>query len=79
MTRLISEGLDRRLPWTLRFRVRLHLLLCVSCDRFRLQVLFLRESVRRFLAAERNGNSPLPSLPPEARERIRRALERETS
>jgi hypothetical protein len=80
MTRLVSDGLDSRLPWKTRFRMRLHFLICPSCARFRKHMRFLRDVIARFLAAERRGKSVLPAvLSPEARTRLRRALERESS
>jgi hypothetical protein len=78
VSRLVSDALDRRLPWTTRFLVRLHFLCCPRCARFRKQMLFLRDVIARFLAAERRGKPVYPAaLAPEARTRIRRALERE--
>jgi hypothetical protein len=46
-TRLVSQGLDRRLGLGERMALRLHLAICEGCSRFRRQVLFLREAVRR--------------------------------
>jgi hypothetical protein len=47
VTHLVSEGLDRRLGWWERARLRLHLLICDGCTNFSRQVAFLREAVRR--------------------------------
>ena len=46
-TRLVSEGLDRRLGLAERLAVRLHLLVCDGCANFSRQVAFLRKAVRR--------------------------------
>jgi hypothetical protein len=44
--RLVSEDLDRDLPLGERLRVRMHLLACTSCSRFRDQMQFLRKAMR---------------------------------
>jgi hypothetical protein len=45
--RLVAEQLDRDLPLGERLRLRLHLLACTSCTRFRHQMQFLREAMKR--------------------------------
>jgi hypothetical protein len=67
MTRLISDELDRPLPWAQRLLLTLHLGLCGPCRRFRQAVRWLHDW--------------LPSAPtharlsPQARARIQRALD----
>jgi hypothetical protein len=67
MTRLISDGLDRRLSWFERLWLGIHLLGCSPCRRFRQAIRWL------------HGMLPLaPSqtqLPPKARARIQQALD----
>jgi hypothetical protein len=80
VSRLVSDALDRRLPWRTRLLLRLHFFICTSCARFRKQLLFLREVIDRYLDAERRGRPVFPAvLSLEARTRIRRALERGSS
>ncbi len=67
-SRLISDGLDRRLSLAQRWRLRLHLLLCAPCSRFRRAARWLHRALP--LAPADAG------LPADARERIRLALER---
>jgi hypothetical protein len=45
-TRLVSQGLDRRLGLGERVAVRVHLAICAGCRNFRKQVLFLRQALR---------------------------------
>jgi hypothetical protein len=45
--RLVSEQLDRELPLGDRLRVRLHLFACTSCTRFKRQMQFLRDAMKR--------------------------------
>ncbi len=65
-TRLISDALDRPLSWFERLRLRVHLIGCAPCRRFRRAAGWLHQ----FLAAP----SPATPLPGAARERIRCAL-----
>ena len=44
-TRLVSQGLDRRLGLAERLALRLHLLICDGCSNFSRQVAFLRRSL----------------------------------
>lgn len=73
VTRLISESMDRSLPAGKRFGVRMHLLICRFCARYRRQLLLIRDAARRIASAE--GAFPEGALSAEARERIRRSLQ----
>jgi hypothetical protein len=74
VTRMVSESLDRKLPLYQRIGIRIHLLMCKFCSRFKKQLLFLRETIR--LNVERGKDTELSTkLPPEARERIRKSIQ----
>jgi len=76
-TRLVSDSLDRKLPFRLLLPLRIHLLLCKFCNRYRKHLLFIREAFLRHPdRVEGHESSPPPSLHPEARERIKRSLTR---
>jgi len=47
VSRLASQGLDRRLGLGERVRLRLHLAICDGCRNFRRQLAFLRQAVAR--------------------------------
>ncbi len=68
--RLVSEGLDHKLPWTRRLSLRTHLMMCGACSLFRRQV----EGLDR-LARRRFGEFDLTevdaALSPEVRQRIK--------
>ena len=51
-SRLVSQGLDRRLGWYDRLRLHLHLKLCDACTNFKSQMAFLRKAMARL--AERS-------------------------
>jgi len=46
-TRLVSQGLDRRLGLAERLALRLHLLVCDGCTNFSKQAAFLRRVLSR--------------------------------
>jgi hypothetical protein len=76
ITEMISESMERRLTIAERLRIRLHFMICVWCARYQSQLLALRESLR-LRASQIEKDESLPSLSPEARERIRKSLKRE--
>jgi putative zinc finger protein len=47
-SKLISEGMDRRLSVTERITLRLHVRICDACTRFTSQVEFLRRALKAF-------------------------------
>ena len=74
VTRLVSESLDRKLPLYQRIGIRIHLLMCEFCSRFKKQLLFLHETIR--LHVERGKDTELSAkLQPEARERISKSIQ----
>ena len=76
ITEIVSESMERRLTIAERLRVRLHFMICVWCARYQSQLLALRESLR-LRASQIEKDESLPSLSPEARERIRKSLKGE--
>ena len=80
VARLVSLGLDTRLSWHRRLRVRLHLLRCRLCSRFRTRMGLLQAAIERY-RRDLEGAGPVPAaaLSPEARERIKRLLREKTS
>ena len=69
---LVSQSLDRRLRLHERWAVRLHLLICTACTRFKRQAEFLHHAARTY--AGRLGAARQLPLSPGARARIRAAL-----
>jgi len=70
---MVSESLDHKLPFHQRLGIRIHLLMCKFCSRYRKQLFFLRETLH--LYAEHNKSSePSIKLSSEARERIKRSI-----
>jgi hypothetical protein len=80
ITRLYSESLERKLPFRQRLEVRLHMLMCRYCSRFRRQIVFLRNLARN--AGSRAGGPAAEGfekegLSDEARQRIKETLKRQ--
>ena len=46
VTRLVSQGMDRRLPFGRRVSLRVHFAICGGCTNFNKQMAFLRQAVR---------------------------------
>ncbi|MCI0414183.1 hypothetical protein L0222_15475 [bacterium] len=70
---LISESMDRKLPWRQRMTLLLHNQICVWCKRYANQLLILRQAMR----SQENENALLANeiLSPDARERMKRLLD----
>ncbi|HEY6239957.1 MAG TPA: zf-HC2 domain-containing protein [Burkholderiales bacterium] len=47
-SRLISEGMDRRLSFTEKFALRLHVGICDACTRFTRQIELLRRALKNY-------------------------------
>ncbi len=80
VSRLVSESLDRKLPFWQRMGLWIHLSMCKLCRGFRKDLLILRSAARQHADDIRmNAIEPNAVLSEEARERIQRALESEDS
>lgn len=73
VTRMVSESMDRDLPWGHRVKMRIHLAMCSYCSRFKKQLALLRKAGQS-LATHRTGPDDSPVLPQDARDRIKKAL-----
>jgi phytoene/squalene synthetase len=73
-SRLISESLDRRLTRAERFGLGMHKLLCRFCKRYEQHVRALRAALEQLGQEPDRAGASLPSISPEALERIRRRL-----
>ncbi len=79
VTRLVSESLDRKLPLSQRIAMRMHLLMCKLCSRYKKQLLLIREAIRHYSLQTEDVPPLTPdSLSPQASERIRRSLRQES-
>ncbi len=69
---LLSEEMDRPLPWLTRVRLRIHFLFCCYCERYNNQLHFLRKVLRHSDLADALGSGPALSL--EAKLKLKRHL-----
>ncbi len=69
VTKLVSESMESRLSWRKRIGMRIHFMMCVSCARYRRQILLIHELIRDYLSPEGDDH-----LSPESRERMKRAI-----
>lgn len=72
---MLSDAMDRRLPWPTRIRMHVHLRMCQVCRRYQHQLSLLRDLLRRTPHSETEAAAPPPRLSAEAKARIRRALD----
>ncbi len=69
----VSLSLDASLPLHQRLAVRMHLMMCRYCARFRRQLIMLRKA-SRLMDDEPSTDETTPTLSDETRERIKKAL-----
>ena len=75
VTQLLSEALDRNLPLYQRMGMRIHLMMCKFCSRYKEQLLFLRKTAR--LYSENSEDSDLSiQLSSEVGKRIKESMVR---
>ena len=74
ISKKVSESFDRSLPLYQRMMIRIHLMMCKYCSRFKKQLVIIREAIRSEdeNAAGLGGASGLSS---DARDRIKRSLQ----
>ncbi len=76
-TRLVSEGLDRELPFWQRLGLRFHVVMCRGCSRFARQITALNRAI-----ADHYGDGPpaevTDHLPPDAVQRLKSSLRQAT-
>lgn len=76
ISRLYSDSLEEKLSLRQRMQLRLHMLMCTYCSRFREQIQFLREAARRAHQSRNETDSvPVEGLSAEARGRIKKAVD----
>lgn len=75
VTQLVSESLDHKLPFYQRLGIRIHLMMCKFCSRYKEQLLFLRKTAQLYSESSEHPDSSI-QLPPEGGERIKESMVR---
>jgi hypothetical protein len=70
--RILSLGMDRKLPLFTRIKLRIHYLMCSFCERYTKQLKYMRAVAQEF--PEKIGEVSDAKLPAEAKERLKQAL-----
>ncbi len=73
IVKLVSEEMDHPLPVRTRLSIRLHLLICKWCERYKQQLIFI-QNVMRHSPDKLLWQEPSAGLSAEARERLKQAL-----
>ena len=69
----VSRGMDAKLPWRHRLAIRIHLMMCRYCARFRRQLALLRR-LSRSQEPDPSPEAPPESLSAEAKARMKEKL-----
>ncbi len=69
----VSQSLNASLPFHHRMAIRMHLLMCRYCSRFRRQLIMLRK-MSRLMDDEPSTDETSATLSNETKERIKKAL-----
>jgi hypothetical protein len=72
VVRMVSLGMDKKLPLTMRIKLRIHYLMCTFCKRYTKQLKYMRTTAREF--PEKIGKVSDATLPAETKERFKAAL-----
>jgi hypothetical protein len=64
--------MDKKLPPIMRIKLRIHYLMCSSCERYAKQLKYMRTTAREF--PEKIGEASDATLPTETKERFKASL-----
>jgi hypothetical protein len=72
VVRILSLGMDKPLPLTMRLKLRVHYLMCSFCERYAKQLQYMRTAAHEF--PEKIGDVAEEKLPDDVKERMRLEL-----
>lgn len=73
VSKKVSESMDRKLPFHQRMFIRIHLMMCKYCSRFKRQLMILRKMSRMETIFPKDIQQSMV-LSMEARERMKKSL-----
>lgn len=74
VTRMVSDSLDHKLPLYQRFGIRIHLMMCKFCSRYKDQLLLMRKIIGPKMMDKKETDLSI-KLSSKARERIKRLMQ----
>jgi hypothetical protein len=72
MVRILSESMDKPMPFMMRIKKRLHFLICCWCQRYEEQLHYLRKTAREF--PDHAADISDATLPAKAKEQLKHVL-----
>jgi hypothetical protein len=75
VTQMLSESLDRKLPFYQRIGMRIHLVMCKFCSRYQEQLFFLRKTAHLISESSEKSNISI-QLSSEVGKRIKESMVR---
>jgi hypothetical protein len=72
VVRILSLGMEKRLSLMMRFKLRIHFLMCSFCERYMKQLKYIRQVSREF--PNKIGEISDASLTTDAKERMKAAM-----
>jgi hypothetical protein len=77
LTPVMSQSFERKLTLRERITLKLHLFICIQCQRYLKQLRMMHEALKLKAKTEANdGESAKPALSDDARKRLKEALKR---
>jgi hypothetical protein len=73
VTRRVSDSMDRRLPLLERMAIRIHLMMCRYCTRYKKQLAIMRQCLKE-LATREEGPAPDCRLSQDVKNRMKAAI-----
>ena len=74
VTRMVSDSLDHKLPLYQRFGIRIHLMMCKLCSRYKDQLLLMRKIIGPKMMDKKETDLSI-KLSSKVRERIKRLMQ----
>ncbi len=72
--RLVSDSMDRKLPWWQRLPLTVHLMMCTYCARFKRQLQIIRRASQTDAEGLENESTSV-QMPDDVRRKIKKSLQ----
>jgi hypothetical protein len=75
ISHLISQSMDKKLSLKYRMGIKIHLMMCDLCARYKDQLLLINRALAKVDTFDQSPDALITPLPDHAKNRIRKALE----